>query len=432
MPVAVKKTYPPKLTLQGKTYKTDSWTNVSAAIQANLGANLHLQPSHPISITRKIIESQFPGDIYIPHNNLPPIVSTAQNFDSLGFPKDHPGRSKTDTYYVNENTVLRTHTSAHQLDTFRSNPTKGFLISADVYRRDAIDRSHYPIFHQMEGARWWKQTGTEAQLASEISKETESIRAKVADKVIIEDLKEEFNHERNPLQLGHSPVVVAAAASHLKRSLEAVVVELFTKARAAAGEAATTEPLKMRWIEAYFPFTSPSYELEIFWNDEWLEVLGCGIVQQDILHNASLSREHIGWAFGIGLERLAMVLFGIPDIRLFWSKDPRFLNQFKAGKVSPFQEFSKYPVCIKDVSFWAPEEGLHDNDVMEVIRATLGDIVESAVLVDEFVHPKTGRTSMCYRINYQSVEKTLRNRVVNRRHLELTAALKAELGVEIR
>lgn len=85
----------------------------------------------------------------------------------------------------------------------------------------------------------------------------------------------------------------------------------------------------MRWVDAYFPFTDPSYELEIFFNGEWLEVLGCGVMQQPILDRTFPGEK--AWAFGLGLERLAMVLFDIPDIRLFWTADQRFLKQFKAG-----------------------------------------------------------------------------------------------------
>jgi phenylalanyl-tRNA synthetase alpha chain len=81
-------------------------------------------------------------------------------------------------------------------------------------------------------------------------------------------------------------------------------------------------------VEAYFPFTTPSLELEIYFNDDWLEVLGCGVIQQPILEKCDMGDKH-GWAFGLGLERLAMVLFDIPDIRLFWTDDKRFLKQFK-------------------------------------------------------------------------------------------------------
>ena len=98
---------------------------------------------------------------------------------------------------------------------------------------------------------------------------------------------------------------------------------------------------------AYFPFTDPSYELEIFFRGEWLEVLGCGVIEQDIVRNCGRG-EQLGWAFGLGLERLAMVLFEIPDIRLFWSHDRRFIEQFEgidySGDDAPrvsFKPFSK-------------------------------------------------------------------------------------------
>jgi len=124
----------------------------------------------------------------------------------------------------------------------------------------------------------------------------------------------------------------------------------------------------------------------------------------------------VGWAFGLGLDRLAMVLFGVPDIRLFWSKDARFLKQFSPGTVSQFQAFSKYPECYKDVAFWLNDTSVsaagggqlttfHENDLMELFRDEGGDLVEDVHLVDEFHHPKTGRKSLCYRINYRSMER---------------------------
>ena len=128
----------------------------------------------------------------------------------------------------------------------------------------------------------------------------------------------------------------------------------------------------MRWNDDYFPFTEPSFELEVYYNDAWLEVLGCGVIHPEVLDNAELSGKQ-GWAFGLGLERLAMVLFGIPDIRLFWSTDPRFQSQFTDGKITTFFPYSKYPSCYKDVSFWLPEGSasapvnhFHSNDVYEV------------------------------------------------------------------
>lgn len=134
-----------------------------------------------------------------------------------------------------------------------------------------------------------------------------------------------------------------------------------------------------------------------------MEVLGCGIIQQEILDQNGQSNK-LGWAFGMGLERLAMILFGIPDIRLFWSKDSRFLNQFKSGQIIKFKPFSKYPLCFKDISFWSKSE-TSDNDVYEIVRDIAGDLCEKVELMDVFLHPKTGKRSKCYRITYRSMER---------------------------
>jgi phenylalanyl-tRNA synthetase alpha chain len=90
----------------------------------------------------------------------------------------------------------------------------------------------------------------------------------------------------------------------------------------------------------------------------------------------------IGWAFGLGVERLAMILYSIPDIRLFWSLDERFLSQFKPGEIATFKPYSKYPSCFKDVSFWKSQDvSLHENDFYDVVRDATGDLVENVQLV---------------------------------------------------
>jgi phenylalanyl-tRNA synthetase alpha chain len=87
--------------------------------------------------------------------------------------------------------------------------------------------------------------------------------------------------------------------------------------------------------------------------------------------------DKMGWAVGLGLERIAMILFSIPDIRLFWSNDPRFISQFTESKLSIFKPYSKYPPCFKDVSFWTREhEPLHENDFCDLVRDVAGDLVE--------------------------------------------------------
>jgi phenylalanyl-tRNA synthetase alpha chain len=280
----------------------------------------------------------------------------------------------------------------------------------------------------------------------------------------VEDPNPPF-HPSNPAQSKHDYGEIRLMARHLKRSLEILVAKVLSQARDAGGSIVGTshEPLQVRWIDAYFPFTSPSWELEVFWQGEWLELLGCGIVKQELLEKAGCG-DKIGWAWGIGIERLAMLLFGIPDIRLFWSQDDRFLSQFKEGRISRYEAFSKYPECYKDVAFWvsaAPatatpvaHTGLtggvvggdsrkasppasqpaafHENDVMEIVRDTAGNLAENVKLVDEFVHPTSGRKSLCYRIAYRSLERTLTNEEVNKIHGEVVGRLASKLDVELR
>lgn len=397
---------------------------------------LHLQRDHPVQITRQIIESVFPSPTYKTYNDFDPVVSTHENFDSLGFPLAHPGRAKSDTYYVNSSTLLRTHTSAHEAQLFKASSSPGYLISADVYRRDEVDRSHYPVFHQMEGARVWDRTKAPGgDIVAAVKKDLEELPR---HDMLVEDPSPPFHEERNPLQSKHHQAEEAEVVGrHLKRSLELIVDEIFRRVKTAGG-IEDGEPLKVRWVEAYFPFTSPSWELEVWYQGEWLEVLGCGVSQQQILIDAGVPQQ-IGWAFGIGLERIAMLLFRIPDIRLFWSKDERFLGQFRGvsddlGKLKAFVPFSKHPACYKDVSFWLGKgaEEWHENDLMEVVRDECGDVVEDVKCTDKFTHPKSGRRSLCYRINYRSLERTLRNDETNEMHARVQRALVERLGVEIR
>ena len=301
----------------------------------------------------------------------------------------------------------------------------------------------------MEGARTWdRRKVPEENVAKAVWTDFERLPR---HSLSIEDLNPTPHAERNPLQAEHhSPEEVEALAAHLKRSLEGVVMELFSKAQKAAlaagsVHAGVANPLKVRWIEAYFPFTSPSWELEVFWQGDWLELLGCGITKQEVLMNAGVPNQ-LGWAFGLGLERVAMLLFSIPDIRLFWSKDPRFLTQFSSKEdLQIFVPFSKYPECYKDVSFWlrssgsgagggirSTAHGFHDNDVMEVVRDVACDLVEDVRLVDNFVHPVSRRKSLCYRINYRSLERTLQNEEVNQLHGTVREQLAERLGVELR
>ena len=474
---------PKTVLIDNRLYSLDSTSNLSSAVTSLVGRRLYDNPNHPLCITRKLIESVFPSPRFYNHVAYNPVATVEQNFDVLGFPKDHPGRSRTDTYYVNAENVLRTHTSAHQHQAFqhlqRVN-ADGYTICADVYRRDSIDKSHFPVFHQMEGAMVWKlekdperQTPAYILNKNRINNIVNDYRALPEGNVETVSgglgTHSHYDLETNPPQLEHSIEEVRVLVTHLKVSLTNLVSVVFNKAREAGlGDEAIKEgeKLKVRWVEAYFPFTSPSLELEIFWKGEWMELLGSGVVQDKILKNAGL-KDSIAWAWGIGIERLAMILFGVPDIRLFWSEDPRFLSQFKEGQITKFVPFSKYPACYKDVAFWinaapaaaspitaahsgsavaaagggnvrkaSPAEtqpaAFHENDVMEIVRDIAGSLAEDVQVVDEFVHPTSGRKSLCYRINYRSLERTLTNGEVNEMHKEVVRRIAAELSVELR
>lgn len=517
-------------TIDDKKYPKDLHYNVSKQILEHVGRKLYLQPNHPLYLTRKLIESAFSEDQGFNNRLEPnPVVTVKENFDDLGFPADHPGRSRTDTYYVNQDHVLRTHTSAHELKLFSELKedlyagSHGYTLCSDVFRRDSIDRSHYPVFHQMEGARTWRLVTAneildpnereaiashERRLNLRAMKDDlerlplwryragRDIDPKLHDQAAL-DLKAEdphpnFDPATNPLQPSHTAEEIELVASHLKLSVEFLLAKVFRQAQR-AGIISRTEPPRVRWIPTYFPFTSPSWELEVWWQDEWLEILGCGISQQQLLVKAGIP-ESVGWAWGIGVERLAMLLYGIPDIRLFWSQDRRFLGQFREGEATRFQEFSKYPECYKDVAFWVPDadgkvenggeeaetlppptvgiEGeqravdsvatpspspsssgaaapagghnrsssdsaqhhpsFHENDLAEIVRDIAGPLVENVTLVDEFFSEKKRRRSLCYRIMYRSLERTLTNEEVNEVHEKVRRRMEEQLGVELR
>eukprot|EP01117_Protostelium_nocturnum_P017714 TRINITY_DN7261_c0_g1_i1.p1 TRINITY_DN7261_c0_g1~~TRINITY_DN7261_c0_g1_i1.p1 ORF type:complete len:414 (-),score=131.27 TRINITY_DN7261_c0_g1_i1:145-1386(-) len=362
----------------------DGLFNVPQSIQDKIGRNIHLIPNHPVNTIKKRIEQHFQlgnqrTNRFEIFDRFSPIVSTHQCFDSLLVPPQHESRLPQNSYYINQNTMLRAHTSAHQTELLEKGK-KAFLVSGDVYRRDEIDATHYPVFHQMEGVRVFDE----------------------------EELKGANNREQR----------VKLVEEDMKWWLEGAVRAIFG------------QNLQIRWVDAYFPFTEPSFEVEVFYNGKWLEVLGCGVVHQKILKNVGLE-DKVGWAFGIGLERLAMVLFEIPDIRLFWTDDKRFHDQFPSDQIVKFKHYSKFPPCTKDISFWTTPK-YHSNDFYEVVRSIGGDLIESVELVDKFSHPKTNRDSHCYRINFRSMDRNLTNEEINQLQEGIREQVAVQLGVELR
>jgi phenylalanyl-tRNA synthetase alpha chain len=197
---------------------------------------------------RSLIHSAFPGFQHVSPGS--PLVTPYQNFDSLSFAPDHPGRSRSDTYYVNKDLLLRTHISAHEVEIFKSGSDR-WTLTADMYRRDEIDSSHYPVFHQTEGARTFDLS---VNTMNALRGENAALSAKLSEmNIIFEDVP-----YISPVQNGHNAEHVALIAHNLKLHINQMLLALFGPLVAITGE-----PLRVRWIEAFFPFTSPSFEVKV-------------------------------------------------------------------------------------------------------------------------------------------------------------------------
>ena len=232
---------------------------------------------HPISSILYEIESIFHNSGFRVEDG-PEIEDEYHNFTALNIPENHPARAMHDTFYFDSNTVLRTHTSPVQIRTLeRQKPPVRVIVPGKVYRCDS-DVTHTPMFHQVEGL--------------------------IVDK--------------------------EASFSQLKGLLIDFLRAYFEK-----------EDLKVRFRPSYFPFTEPSAEADIECvicggegcrvckKSGWLEVLGCGVVHPNVLKAVDIdSEEYSGLAFGMGVERLAMLRYSVNDLRLFFENDVRFLNQF--------------------------------------------------------------------------------------------------------
>lgn len=267
----------PPLQVEGRTYQRDDYSNATPTILSKVGKNLHLKENHPLAILRERIEAHFPNFEHL--NSLSPVVTVQQNFDDLGFAHDHPGRSLTDSYYLNKETMLRTHTSAHEVELFNKGINQ-FLLTADVYRRDEIDRSHYPVFHQMEGAN----VTTRGEGLARLERENKEMEAHLASANIIITDPTRTTTISNPIQGEHTVEEARIISDHLKNSLNSLVLRLFGGLRKEGDD----EPLQVRWIEATFPWTAPSYEVEVLYDGKWLEILGCGVVKQDALKRSGV------------------------------------------------------------------------------------------------------------------------------------------------
>ncbi|CAG9570763.1 unnamed protein product [Danaus chrysippus] len=407
-----------------KDYPTDDYTNVTPKIISYLNRNLHLKKDNPLSLVRQRIVNYFYKSFtnrgnpsFSVYDNLPPVVTTKQNFDDLLIPEDHPSRTKSDCYYVNRSVLLRAHMTAHQTELLRSG-LDNFLMIGDVYRRDEIDSTHFPVFHQVDAVR--------SQLREQLFENHPDLN--IFEPIYDPNNPNAFtNSISDPAkQSCHTLEASKMMETQLKNHLIGLVKVLFG------------ESIQYRWVEAYFPFTHPSWELEIYYENNWMEVLGCGIVRNEIMVNAG-SNNSIAYAFGLGLERLAMALYKIPDIRLMWSTDSGFLSQFQNKDVDAkitYKPVSVYPQCKNDLSFWLPPtltvETFMNNDFYDLVRDIGGDVIEQVTLKDKFVHPKTKKHSLCYSIVYRHLERTLTQAEVNKIHKEIEIAATNAFNVVIR
>ena len=314
---------------------------------------------------------------------VPEIVPADVSFDLFDFPQDHPARSKSDTYYVDENNILRTHTTVMWNYYLKDQEVKnkmekgdpvGSLCHGKVYRKDEIDRHHMNVFHQMDG--WYL-----------IPKDRKIIT--------IEDLQKVL-----------SDIAVAVFGSGVK----------------------------YKFYEDKFPYTDPSLEMEIDKGDgKWVEVLGAGVVKGKVLDNHGVdSSKWNGWAFGFGLERLAIISMDLPDIRLLWSNDERVKKQLVLG--NKFKEVSKFPPITRDISFVVGKSFI-PNNYFDLIRDIGGDLVEEVQLLDKYENAdKFGpdKVSYTYRIVYRSNERTLTTEEIDPIQQRIYDETKKQFSAEVR
>ncbi len=219
---------------------------------------------HPLISTQDEIIDIFCGLGYSVEKG-PEIESDFYNFESLNIPKNHPARDMQDTFYLDENRLLRTHTSPVQIRYLEDNtPPVRIIAPGRVYRRDAVDATHSPVFNQVE--------------------------------VLCIDQDINFSHLRGTV---------------------------LTFLKTFFGD------IPVRFRASYFPFTEPSAEVDVQWKGKWLEVMGCGMVDPKVLEKLGIDSEKwTGFAAGLGVERFCMVRHQIDDIRRFYTNDLRFLKQF--------------------------------------------------------------------------------------------------------
>ena len=311
---------------------------------------------------------------------IPEIVPASINFDLFDFAPDHPARSTSDTYYADDKNILRTHDTVMwyyytQLPEVKERIARGenlgVVCYGKVYRKDEIDRKHMNIFHQFGG--WYLTPATTMPLT----------------------------------------------INDLRAALSQIVKALFG------------EDVKFRFLDDTFPYTDPSLQIEVELNGQWVEIMGGGMTKQSVFKKFGVEGYN-AWAFGFGLERLAIISMELPDIRLLWSTDERVKKQLHMG--TAFVEVSKYPPVVRDISFIVPKT-FAPNNYFDLVRDIAGDLVEQVELIDEYANDEkfgTDKKSYAYRITYRSSDRTLTNEEVDVLHRTLEKKTAEEFGAVVR
>lgn len=312
----------------------------------------------------------------------PEVVPTNVTFDLYNFAADHPARSKSDTYFFDDQYILRPHTTVMWYyyltqeeikKKIANKETLGFFSFGKVYRKDEIDRNHMNVFHQMDGGFLIPKNKKEITI-----EDLQTVLADIAKAVFGPDIKYRFNKDT-------------------------------------------------------FPYTDPSLEMEVEIGGRWVEVLGCGIMTDTIIKNLGLDpNEWSNWAFGFGLERLAIISMDLPDIRLLWSEDERVKKQLHLGQ--KFVEVSKFPPIARDISFIVPKTFV-PNDYFDLVREVAGDLVEEISLMDKYENDaKFGNDKMSYafHIIYRSIERTLESEEIDTLHKKVEEETTSKFNAVVR
>ena len=189
--------------------------------------------------------------------------------------------------------------------------------------------------------------------------------------------------------------------------------------------------VKFRFLDDTFPYTDPSLQIEVELNGQWVEIMGGGMTKQSVLKKFGIEGYN-AWAFGFGLERLAIMSMELPDIRLLWSDDERVKKQLHMG--TRFVEVSKYPPVIRDISFIVPKT-FAPNNYFDLVRDIAGDLVEQVELIDEYANDEkfgADKKSYAYRIIYRSSDRTLTNEEVDVLHKKIEEGTVKEFGAVVR